>query len=1027
MGTIETFAHQFFSNKVSKLPKRLQQCLLWLGFGLLNFIAGAFCLYLFAFPTRIPALWLPSGILLAILFTTPRSQWPAAILLLTLADFAAGLFNGLNPVVAVSFSFSHTIESILAILLIQRFVGRAKPSQLKKLAIAVAIGAIAFLFTSLLAAAFMASLYSASFINSWLTWYLSDSIGVLMIVPIVLAWNQDKRLSSHNWRTWLFEAAGILGLLAFVAWMLFFSTPIASGLLLSMPYLVYPILFWAALRLGLFGAAAANCLLAILAFAGASQGMGPLVFFGSSFLRAPFLDVQVYLVVSALFTWTVVIMINGQKAAEQALRYSERRIRTIFQHAPVFVGQIDSDHTLTFNNWTVTVPKAIQVEQTQAGQAEGVQGVRFPMFAALTPDHLALLQEAIQITFNTGKPWQHELAASEKASSTWYEVRLSPILVNGKVESVILTANEITERKLAEEALRTSEERFSLAVRGANDGIWDWDLDSNQIYFSQRWKKMLGYSESEISASPDEWLGRIHPDDLAQVRQDLRSHLEAYTPHFVNEHRIMHKGGAYRWVLVRGLAIRNQGKQAHRLAGSLTDITARKTTEERLLHDAMHDVLTGLPNRAYFLDQLRRSIQRVKRHSDFYGAVLFIDLDRFKLVNESFGHVAGDQLLLNISHRLETSLRPQDTIARFGGDEFAVLLDDVKSIEDAIRVANRIHEALTLPFMLQGQEVFTTASVGIVVNTGNYERPEDLLRDADSALYGAKSSGRGRHQVFDTNMRMRNLALLQLETDLRRGIDRQEFEVYYQPIVALPSGRISSLEALIRWHHPERGMVMPNDFIAAAEENGLIVPINEWVMREAFKQLKEWLVYNPNLRVSINLSARQLQNPNFPSEIAKMIADAGLEGSSIQLEVTESAAMQDFDQTIKILTSLSNMGILISLDDFGMQYSSLDYLKRFPVTMIKIDKSFILGIPEDGEGAAITRSIISVGHLLNKYVVAEGVESTSQLDFLHQHQCDEVQGYLYSQPQDQQAISLILKTGLALVPITNDLPLDDIE
>ncbi len=351
----------------------------------------------------------------------------------------------------------------------------------------------------------------------------------------------------------------------------------------------------------------------------------------------------------------------------------------------------------------------------------------------------------------------------------------------------------------------------------------------------------------------------------------------------------------------------------------------------------------------------------------------------------------------------------------------------MKVSDDVTRVADRIHEALAKPFMLQGQEVFTTASIGIVVNTGDYERPEDLLRDADSALYEAKSNGRGRHQTFDTNMRMRNLALLQLETDLRRALERQEFEVFYQPIVTIPSGRISAMEALIRWHHPERGMVMPGEFISAAEENGLLVPINEWVMQVAFKQLKEWLEISPHLRVSINLSARQLHNPNFPQEISKMMADAGLEGTSIQLEVTESAAMQDFDQTIRILNELSDMGIMISLDDFGMQYSSLDYLKRFPVTTIKIDKSFIFGIPEDSEGAAITRSIISVGHLLNKYVVAEGVESPGQLEFLHQHQCDEVQGYLYSRPQDTRAISGLLKSGPLLFPLKSDLPIDEIE
>jgi diguanylate cyclase (GGDEF)-like protein len=489
----------------------------------------------------------------------------------------------------------------------------------------------------------------------------------------------------------------------------------------------------------------------------------------------------------------------------------------------------------------------------------------------------------------------------------------------------------------------------------------------------------------------------------------------------------MHRSGAYRWVLVRGLAVRSVGKQAHRLAGSLTDITARKTTEERLLHDAMHDVLTGLPNRAYFLDQLRRSIQRLKRHSDYWNAVLFIDLDRFKLVNESFGHAAGDQLLIETARRLETSLRPQDTVARFGGDEFAILLDDIKLEEDAIRVADRVQTTMSQPFYLQNQEVFTSASIGIVVNIGNYERAEDLLRDSDTALYEAKANGRNRHQTFDANMRMRNLALLQLETDLRRALERQEFEVYYMPIVSLPSGTIASLEALVRWHHPERGMILPNDFIPHAEENGLIVPINDWVIRTACNQLKQWLPKPPSLRVSVNLSARQLQNPNLPEQFRQIITEAGIDPRALQLELTESAAMQDFDLTIRILTELSDMGIMISLDDFGMRYSSLDYLKRFPVNTIKIDKSFIWDIPEDGEDAAITRTIISVGHLLNKIVVAEGVESPRQLDFLHQHQCDAVQGFLYSEPLNTAAITIMLNNGLVLTPLVPDFPNDETE
>jgi diguanylate cyclase (GGDEF)-like protein len=426
--------------------------------------------------------------------------------------------------------------------------------------------------------------------------------------------------------------------------------------------------------------------------------------------------------------------------------------------------------------------------------------------------------------------------------------------------------------------------------------------------------------------------------------------------------------------------------------------------------------LTGLPNRAYFLDQLKRSIQRGKHRSDYWSAILCIDIDRFKLINESLGHLAGDQFLIGIARRLEKSMRPQDCVARLGGDEFAFLLDDIKSEEEAVQVADRIRSGMARAFDVQRQEIFASVSIGIALNTGGYEKAEDLLRDADIALYEAKANGRGRHQIFDADMHVRSLALLQLETDLRRALERHEFEMYYQPIVDATSGAITALEALIRWHHPERGLLMPTDFIPVAEENGLVVAISEWGTGVACRQLHEWLKIAPGLKMSINLSARQVQNPNLPEYFKQALAENGLDGHSLQLELTENAILQDFEQTLQVLTGLNELGIQISLDDFGMRYSSLDYLKRFPVNTIKIDKSFISDIREDGQDEAITRTIISVGHLLNKHVVAEGVETGHQLNFLRRHECDSIQGYLYSEPQNRIIITGLLEKGLPLVP-----------
>jgi diguanylate cyclase (GGDEF)-like protein/PAS domain S-box-containing protein len=987
---------------------RLWQTLVYdFSLGGISFFAALLGLSLLAHPQRIPVLWLPSGILISILLIKPRREWLPLFLTLTAANFLACLITDFPIGTAIGYTFTYMIEGLLAVLVLQRIIGQqVQPFRLKQMGIALVIASGALSLTALLGATIAFLSFNVPFWSAWLTWALADGMGALLLVPIILAWSLERPVLRQINRSLIIEGIVVMALLLTVTWMVFFSTPKASGFLLTMPLVVYPFLFWAAFRLGTVGAASTSSLLALITFWSAALGYGPFSTIETTF-ESRIIAVQAYLITSTLFAWMVVALINERKTAERAWQSSEKHLRSILQNAPVFIGQIDAHAMLAFNNWLIS-------ENHQ----------EFDLFAPLIPDHASLLREAIQMIRITGKPWQAEVAAQEGDVRQWFDVQLSPILADGRVESIILTANDISKRKNAEEALRESEERFSGAVRGANDGIWDWDLAQNKIYFSSRWKKMLGYSENEIGDSPDEWLGRIHPDDTQQVRSDLNAHLEGYTPHFVSEHRIMNGHGAYRWVLVRGLAVRSPGKHAHRLAGSLTDITARKTTEERLLHDAMHDVLTGLPNRAYFLDQLKRSIQRLKRHSDYWNAVLFIDLDRFKLVNESFGHAAGDQLLIETARRLENSLRPQDTVARFGGDEFAILLDDIKVEEDAIRVADRVQAAMSQPFYPVNQEVFTSASIGIVVNVGNYERAEDLLRDADTALYEAKANGRGRHQTFDSNMRMRNLALLQLETDLRRALERQEFEVYYQPIISLPSNTITSLEALIRWHHPERGLILPNDFIPRAEENGLIVPINDWVIRTACCQLKKWLVVNPNLRMSVNLSGRQLQNPNLAAQFRQILVETGIEGRNLQLEVTESAAMQDFDLTIKILTEVSEMGILISLDDFLMRYSSLDYLK-LPVNTIKIDKSFIWDLPEDGEDAAITRTIISMGHLLNKIVVAEGVETPRQLDFLHQHQCDEVQGFLYSEPRNCTIITTLLENGLNLSPLVPHFP-DDI-
>jgi diguanylate cyclase (GGDEF)-like protein/PAS domain S-box-containing protein len=551
------------------------------------------------------------------------------------------------------------------------------------------------------------------------------------------------------------------------------------------------------------------------------------------------------------------------------------------------------------------------------------------------------------------------------------------------------------------EALRESEERYALAARGANDGLWDWNLKTNEIYFSPRWKSMLGYDEEEIGSSPEEWFKRVHPEDLQRVKETIAAHLEGQTTHCENEHRMLHQNGTYHWMLSRGLAVRDAQGKATRVAGSQTDITQGKVA----------DALTGLPNRLLFMDRLERAIKNAGRTKDYLFAVFFLDLDRFKVINDSLGHVVGDQLLIATARRLESCLRSSDsvarlgegyTVARLGGDEFTILLDHIKHITDATRVADRLQKELSLPFNLNGQEVFTTVSIGIAVSVTGYVRPEDLLRDADTAMYRAKALGKARYELFDPAMREVALASLQLETDLRKAMDRQEFQNFYQPIVSLGTGRIVGFEALVRWQHPERGMVLPADFVPAAEESGMIVSIGQWVLREACRQMKAWQAKFPNTApwiISVNLSTKQFKQPDLVQQIEDILRETGLESDSLKLEITESLIMDSVDSATAMLAQLKALGIQLSMDDFGTGYSSLSYLHQFPMDTLKVDRSFVSRMT-NGQSTDIAHTIVILAHQLGLDVVAEGVETAEQLAQLRSLGCEYAQGYYFSKPVD---------------------------
>ncbi len=558
--------------------------------------------------------------------------------------------------------------------------------------------------------------------------------------------------------------------------------------------------------------------------------------------------------------------------------------------------------------------------------------------------------------------------------------------------------------------LKASRERYELCERAANDGLWHWDLTLDHAHFSPRWSEILGLSERALEDHVDEWFERIHVEDKERVLSALRAHLEGLTSHFENEHRLLHESGSYRWVLCRGLAVRDEEGKASQFAGSLTDVTHRKVAEEQLQHRAFFDPLTNLPNRALFLDRLRHALRRSARRKDYLFAVLFLDIDRFKLINDSLGHMAGDRLLVMIARRLELSLRPGDSVARLGGDEFTVLLDEIHDVADATRVADRIHAELLVFFYMGCKEIYTSASIGIACSSTGYQRPEDVLRDADTAMYRAKAGGRARHALFDTAMHAHAVHQLQTEADLRRAIERGEMYVHYQPIVSLESGRITGVEALARWAHPERGVVSPTEFIPIAEDTGLILPLGRWVLREACFQVKGWQrkLGDPlGCRLSVNLSSKQLSQPDLAQQIAQILLETEFPGEHLQLEITESAILDHPDAAAVTFAKLKELGVRLAIDDFGTGYSSLSYLQRFPIDAIKIDRSFVqhLGVdkPLDGEDARITRTIVMIGRNLGKAVVAEGVETAEQLALLRSVDCDFAQGYFFARPLDSDS------------------------
>jgi diguanylate cyclase (GGDEF)-like protein/PAS domain S-box-containing protein len=563
-----------------------------------------------------------------------------------------------------------------------------------------------------------------------------------------------------------------------------------------------------------------------------------------------------------------------------------------------------------------------------------------------------------------------------------------------------------THRRLAQ-----SEERYALAAKGANDGLWDWHVATDRVYFSPRWKEMLGYRDEEISDDIYEWFDRLHPDDLPLVRAELDAHLRNDVAGFEVEYRIRAHNSSYRWMQCRGLAVRDQAGRATRIAGSQTDVTLRKEAEARLLHDALHDSLTGLANRTLLLDRIAHCLTLAQRRPDYTFGLVFVDLDRFKAINDSLGHTAGDVLLRRVAERLQQDLRDTDTLARIGGDEFTLLFDDIVDLSCLTRTVERILQKLREPFRIEGHSIVVSASMGIADSKSGYAKPEDLLRDADIAMYRAKTSGRNRYEIFDTQMQGRLLDQMRIEAELRTALADDQLQVYYQPVVRLEDYRIVGLEALLRWQHPEHGLLSPADFLQVAEHADLMKEIGHSVMRQATEQMALWRQTTPSFAetyVSVNLSAKEFAQPRLVDLVDRFLRDAGLSANGMKLEISERVLDANAQRALKVLTELRQRGIGLIIDDFGTGYSSFNCLHRYPFDALKIDRGVVTNIDSEPKTRAIARAIVTLAHNLGLEVVAEGQETVGQLNQLREIGAEFGQGYLFARPMSADAIAKLL-------------------
>jgi diguanylate cyclase (GGDEF)-like protein/PAS domain S-box-containing protein len=701
------------------------------------------------------------------------------------------------------------------------------------------------------------------------------------------------------------------------------------------------------------------------------------------------------LAVLAALGLTLTIVLLGwataeKERAEQQVRASEERFRALVQHASDIIMVVGRDGELQYAS-----PAFERVLGHRVADAMGADARQF-----MHPDDGGLIRQsmlALRDAKNVAARAEIRLRGHD-GEWRWFDASVTNLLDDPEIGGIVANLRDIGERVRARRELMEAEERFRSAFEDAPIGMAMTDIDGRFLRVNRALGRLLG-------RAPDDLLGVsvadvTHPDDVEASRVELERLVAGEQSGYRLEKRYVHADGHEVWASLSVSLVRSADGEPLYTIGQMEDITERKAITERLAHAAIHDPLTGLPNRTLFVDRLALALDRSQRSLNPVG-VIFLDLDRFKFVNDSLGHATGDDLLKVLAERLRAAMRPSDTVARFGGDEFVVLVEDVADANGVRAVAERVADAVARPVSVAMQEVFVTASLGVAVSGRNASSPDEILRDADTAMYRAKELGRARVELFEERSHLQAVDHLQTGRDLHHALERGEFEVHYQPIVELDTGRVSGFEALLRWNHPVRGLLLPGEFIGLAEETGLIVPIGLWVLEQACRQTVRWQANRPNgppLSISVNLAPRQIAEPSLPKDLAAVLERTGIDARVVVLELTESALIDDEESASRTLHALRDQGVHIAVDDFGTGYSSLVHLKRFPVRALKIDQAFVDGLGQEPDDTSIVTAVVGLAHSLGLAAVAEGLETPQQLAALRTIGCDYAQGSLFGRP-----------------------------